>query len=203
MTVMVRDINDNRPQFERTACVGSVPSTLPQGSPVFRLSAVDLDSGDKIYYRTVSGNEDGCFSLDSSSGTLTAMCDLRTLAFRSRTINVTATDGQHFSDVTSVTIRIEDRGRAVMSDFSDFDFKCVETNVAQHLADTIRLAAKNNVMLDDQTPPSRFQGMTNVHRPEFDGKFPRQLKVSEAASVGSLLMTVRQIFLCIFEIPSG
>ena len=202
MTVMVRDINDNRPQFERTACVGSVPSSLPQGSPVFRLSAVDLDSGDKIYYRTVSGNEDGCFSLDSSSGTLTAMCDLRTLAFRSRTINVTATDGQHFSDVTSVTIRIEDRGgssssRIVMSDFSDFGFKCVETNVAQHLADTIRLAAKNNVLLtaDDQTPPSRFQGMTNVHRPEFDGKFPRQLKVSEVASVGSLLMTVRQIFL--------
>ena len=127
------------------------------------------------------------------------MCDLRTLAFRSRTVNVTATDGQHFSDVTSVTVRIADDRRAVTSDFSDSDFKCVETNVAQHLADTIRLAAKNNVVLDrDQPQQSRFQGMTNVHRPEFDGKFPRQLKVSESAPVGTLLMTVRQIFVYCF-----
>ena len=85
LTVHLQDINDNRPQFERVNCVGTVSSNIPQGTEVFHLSAVDLDSADrnKIHYRVVSGNEDGCFSLDSKSGNITVQCDLRTLAFRS------------------------------------------------------------------------------------------------------------------------
>ena len=85
LTVHLQDINDNRPQFERVNCVGTVSSNVPQGTEVFHLSAVDLDSADrnKIHYRVVSGNEDGCFSLDSKSGNITVQCDLRTLAFRS------------------------------------------------------------------------------------------------------------------------
>ena len=43
LTVHLQDINDNRPQFERVNCVGTVSSNVPQGTEVFHLSAVDLD----------------------------------------------------------------------------------------------------------------------------------------------------------------
>ena len=41
LTVHLQDINDNRPQFERVNCVGTVSSNVPQGTKVFYLSAVD------------------------------------------------------------------------------------------------------------------------------------------------------------------
>ena len=126
-------------------------------------------------------------------------------------MNVTASDGQHFSDITTVTIRISDRERVSSNSYNSYsnlvmsgsesvngvsDFKCVDTNVAQHLLDTYRLSGKNNRERDEGVPSrasSRFG--TNIHHPVFDGKFPRQLEVDETAPIGTLLMTVRPTFL--------
>ena len=103
------------------------------------------------------------------------------IAFRSRTMNVTASDGQHFSDITTVTIRISDRERVTSNSYNSYsnlvmssagsdavngvsDFKCVDTNVAQHLLDTYRLSGKNNRERDEGVPSrtaSRFG--TNIH----------------------------------------
>ena len=84
LTVRVRDINDNRPQFERLGCVGDVPRDTPAATDILTLSAIDLDHGDLISYRLVSGNADGCFALDAAKGVLSTVCDLRTLPMRSR-----------------------------------------------------------------------------------------------------------------------
>ena len=128
-------------------------------------------------------------------------------------MNVTASDGQHFSDITTVTIRISDRERVSSNSYNSYsnlvmnsgsdsvngdvsDFKCVDTNVAQHLLDTYRLSGKNNRERDEEVPSraaSRFG--TNIHHPVFDGKFPRQLEVDGTAPIGTLLMTVRPTFL--------
>ena len=132
-------------------------------------------------------------------------------------MNVTASDGQHFSDITTVTIRISDRERVTSNSYNSYsnlvmssavsdavngvsDFKCVDTNVAQHLLDTYRLSGKNNRERDEGVPSrtaSRFG--TNIHHPVFDGKFPRQLEVDETAPIGTLLMTVRPTFLFPYE----
>ena len=109
LTINIKDINDNRPQFERTGCIGKIPRTIPPNSNILTLSALDFDSQNVISYRTVSGNSDSCFSLDKHSGVLSVLCDLRTLPSRQRELNVTATDGQHFADVMPIIIRIIDK----------------------------------------------------------------------------------------------
>lgn len=70
LRVHVRDVNDNRPQFERVDCVGHVPRHLAIGADLLTLSAIDFDEGSVITYRIEGGSEDGCFSLDAATGLL-------------------------------------------------------------------------------------------------------------------------------------
>ena len=178
LTVRLRDINDNRPQFERVGCTGKVARTTAPGSQIFTLSALDFDAGSMISYRLVSGNADGCFALDSTKGILSIVCDLRTLPMRRRELNVTATDGQHFSDVTPITIRlvndyddsdddvividsvadgvrsIKKKHRKVVTASnwhqSDSMFDCKETDVAKRLTTILAESEKNNVKMSTQ-----------------------------------------------------
>lgn len=169
VTVAVRDVNDNRPQFQRVGCVGRVPRTTAIGSELLTLSAVDFDQGNAVVYRIVSGNEDGCFSLDSSSGALGVACDLSDLGISERFVNVTATDGQHFADI--MTIRIHLTGGVRGEDESRFE--CRETGLDKRLLEMINTAAKRQQAGgDDSDPvtelpplPSRYG--QNVHTPEF------------------------------------
>eukprot|EP00095_Tigriopus_kingsejongensis_P000649 maker-scaffold552_size138156-snap-gene-0.27 protein:Tk00649 transcript:maker-scaffold552_size138156-snap-gene-0.27-mRNA-1 annotation:"fat-like cadherin-related tumor suppressor-like protein" len=156
LTVRIRDINDNRPQFERVGCVGQIGRETRPGTELITLSALDFDAGNLISYRIVSGNADGCFALDPNTGVISVVCDLRTLPTRERVLNVTATDGQHFSDVTPVAIKwtssssllsSSDRRHsgvfsAVGTDESLFD--CQETDVAKRLTESLALAGRNN-----------------------------------------------------------
>lgn len=178
LTVRLRDINDNRPQFERIGCTGKVARTTAPGSQIFTLSALDFDAGSMISYRLVSGNADGCFALDPTKGILSVVCDLRTLPMRRRELNVTATDGQHFADVTPVTIRlvndaddsdddvividgeneairsIKKKHRKVVTSsnnwHSDTSFDCKETDVAKRLTTILAESEKNNLLTSSQ-----------------------------------------------------
>ncbi len=215
LTIRLMDINDNRPQFERVNCVGQVDRTMASpGTQIFTLSAIDFDAGNIINYRMVSGNADGCFNLDANKGTLTVMCDLRTLPMASRTLNVTATDGQHFSDVTPLTIHLVSNGvrRKAKSNqynrngnnwFSNggsvdsVDFECTETDVAHRLTDLMAKAERANEAVypgdleDFKTAsalPNRFG--SNVHHPEIV-QLPRDISVNETARPGTLLYKVQ------------
>ena len=90
-------------------------------------------------------------------------------------LNVTATDGQHFSDVTPVEITMTaasnggsgSRGRSrsfVYSDNSglgDF-FECKETGVARRLTETMAKAERNNYP-DDEASSGMYISLT-YHR---------------------------------------
>ncbi|XP_017304667.2 fat-like cadherin-related tumor suppressor homolog, partial [Diaphorina citri] len=104
LKIKLLDVNDNRPQFEKVDCLGHVPRNLPIGREIITLSAIDFDAGNIISYRIVSGNEDGCFALDITSGVLSIACDLTDVRVNEREINVTATDSAHFSDVVRIRI---------------------------------------------------------------------------------------------------
>ncbi|XP_054014590.1 fat-like cadherin-related tumor suppressor homolog isoform X2 [Hylaeus anthracinus] len=194
--VKVRDVNDNRPQFERIDCTGHVPRYVPIGSEIITVSAIDFDAGNIISYRIVSGNEDGCFALDSASGVLTVACDLSDVKSTERIVNVTATDGTHFADVNTVHMHLVNAKRnlgaqgRILSDQSGA-FECRDTGVARRLTEAIASAEKNNLPSkdDDYTlTPSRYG--ENVHAPEFID-FPNEIKVNESVKIGTTLVKIR------------
>ncbi|XP_066592660.1 fat-like cadherin-related tumor suppressor homolog isoform X2 [Prorops nasuta] len=196
LRVKIRDVNDNRPQFERIDCIGHVPRYISIGSEVITLSAIDFDAGNIISYRIVSGNNDGCFALDSVTGVLSVTCDLMDVKANERIVNVTATDGTHFADVNTVHIHLVNVKKSansqtgIMSD-ENGAFECRDTGVARRLTEAIASAERNNVpSRDDEYAlmPSRYG--ENVHAPEFVD-FPNEIRANESLEIGSTLVTIK------------
>ncbi|XP_058985182.1 fat-like cadherin-related tumor suppressor homolog isoform X2 [Musca domestica] len=193
--VNINDINDNRPQFERVDCLGKVFRQAPIGTDIFTLSAIDFDVGDYITYRLISGNEDGCFNMDSITGVITIGCDLNDIPVSHRYINVSATDGTHFSDEMMIKIdllRIE-HSDALKNGYSSFE--CHETGVAKKLADILAASEKNNMKTNNEIESNGYFTLTNrygqnVHKPEFID-FPLTLNVNESLPLGETITRFR------------
>ncbi|XP_016955474.1 fat-like cadherin-related tumor suppressor homolog isoform X1 [Drosophila biarmipes] len=190
LSIAVKDINDNRPQFERVNCYGKVTKSAPMGTEVFVTSAIDFDAGDIVSYRLSDGNEDGCFNLDPTSGSLSISCDLKKTSLTNRILKASATDGTHFSDELIINVHImpEDLGGDSSIPHGFGSFECRETGVARRLVETLALAEKNNVksvspsvFSDLSLTPSRYG--QNVHRPEFIN-FPQELSINESVQLG-------------------
>ncbi|XP_023726485.2 fat-like cadherin-related tumor suppressor homolog, partial [Cryptotermes secundus] len=200
LRIRVRDVNDNRPQFEKVDCTGSVQRYVSIGTEVITLSAIDFDAGSIISYRLISGNEDGCFALDATSGVLSVTCDLADVKVSDRDVNVTATDGTHFSDVVRVKIRLVNGKKnlgspeRVLADGIG-SFHCRDTGVARRLTEVLAAAEKNNNMLGRSAQPEEFAMMPsrygeNVHTPEFID-FPVEIRVNESVPLGTSLAKIR------------
>ncbi|XP_064544890.1 fat-like cadherin-related tumor suppressor homolog isoform X2 [Drosophila montana] len=196
LEIIVKNVNDNRPQFERVNCYGKVIKSAPIGSEVFTISAIDLDVGDVISYRSISGNEDGCFNLDSNSGTFSIGCNLMDVAVNDRVLRVSATDGTHFSDELSINVHLDmDYSREQMNLLHGYGtFECRETGVARRLAETLALAEKNNVrnvsfleVNDLALTPSRYG--QNIHKPEIIN-FPQELTLNESVQLGTTVAVI-------------
>ncbi|GBP81326.1 Fat-like cadherin-related tumor suppressor homolog [Eumeta japonica] len=188
LTVHLRDLNDNRPEFERVDCEGHLPRGLPAGIELFTLSAIDLDAGSVVSYRLVAGNDDGCFALDSATGVLSLACDLSDVRDDMHVLNVTATDGTHFADTTSMVLHLV-RASAERRPA----FECRDTGVARRLTDTLASAERANAPLaptldEFALTPSRYG--ENVHAPEFID-FPVEIKVNESTALGTTLVRLR------------
>lgn len=187
LSVRLRDVNDNRPQWERISCTGRLSRTAPPGRHLATLSAIDYDAGDVVSYRVLAGNDDGCFALDATTGALTLLCDLRQTRADVRVLNVTATDGAHFADTASYTFLLS----AAIDDGVILPLECRDTGVTRRLADLLAAAARTNAARHDEDPPSppgRYG--QNAHSPEFRD-FPLELRVNESVSLGSTLVRLR------------
>lgn len=201
LTIKLRDVNDNRPQWERIDCVGQVPRATPIGTEVLRISALDADADSIISYRLVSGNEDGCFNLDSSSGVISIGCDLNDVGVEARNINVTATDGSHFADTMHIQVTlISGNGKQVAaSKKSNVDdtsmFECRDTGAARRLAETLAASERNNMPGRELTTNDDFAMMPsrygeNVHSPEFVD-LPVEVRVNESAPLGTTITWIK------------
>ncbi|KNC25725.1 putative Fat-like cadherin-related tumor suppressor [Lucilia cuprina] len=192
--IKINNINDNRPQFERVNCVGKISRNAPVGTDIFTLSAIDFDVGDYITYRLLSGNDDGCFNLDPTTGIITIGCDLKDVRSSHRFLNVSSTDGTHFSDEMTIEIRL--LGNQMYEILTNIDengytsFECHETGIAKKLADTLATSERNN-MVDKEINsdeyilmPSRYG--QNLHNPEFIN-FPMELKINESLTLGETI----------------
>ncbi|XP_075972507.1 FAT atypical cadherin kugelei isoform X2 [Anticarsia gemmatalis] len=189
LVVRLEDVNDNRPQFERVDCVGYLPRRLAIGSEIVTLSAIDFDAGDVVSYRIIGGNEDNCFALDSGTGVMSLSCDLSDIRADSRVLNVTATDGTHFADATSMTLHLVTSGG---SGGDTGALECRDTGVARRLTELLAAAERSNAPLDlaDEfsLAPSRYG--ENLHAPEFID-FPVEVKVNESVALGTSLVKLK------------
>ncbi|XP_063233580.1 fat-like cadherin-related tumor suppressor homolog [Bacillus rossius redtenbacheri] len=195
LRVSLKDVNDNRPQFEKIDCEGHLSRHIPISTEIITLSAIDFDSGNIISYQIESGNEDGCFSLESTSGVLSVSCDLSDVKVSERELNITAMDGTHFSDVTRVLIHLLNSKKTsspkwLMSGDNGV-FQCHETDVAIRLTKLLASAQSNNMpgwQEEFAMMPSRYG--ENFHAPQFVD-FPAEVHVNESAAIDTVIFTVQ------------
>ncbi|XP_051540355.1 protocadherin Fat 3-like [Myxocyprinus asiaticus] len=112
LTIMVLDVNDNPPVFQKQDYSVTVPEDVAVGTEVLRVFATSDDIGvnAEIYYRFLSGNELGKFSIDDSTGTISVADDLDYELCKDFFLNVEAFDGgtPPLRTTTIVTIELLD-----------------------------------------------------------------------------------------------
>ncbi|GAA6089262.1 protocadherin Fat 3a isoform X1 [Tachysurus ichikawai] len=185
ITVHIENVNDNKPLFEKVACVGVVSQDLSVGEVITTMSAIDVDELELVKYKIISGNEHGFFDLNPDSGVLTLRRSLNTANPKSTfSLKITATDGETFSDPMFVNISIA-QGKSPPKSFS-----CIETHVAQRLAEKLLNKAKAN------SKPKIEEGFidlfsVNRQAPQFDKSFPTDITVREDMEIGSSVFHVK------------
>ncbi|KAF7668280.1 hypothetical protein LDENG_00021540 [Lucifuga dentata] len=118
--IVVQDINDNAPVFEKDELFIDVKENSPVGSVVAQITATDPDEGTnaQIMYQIVEGNIPEVFQLDIFNGDLTALMDLDYETRTEYVIVVQATSAPLVSRAT-VHIRLVDMNdnKPVLQDF--------------------------------------------------------------------------------------
>lgn len=179
--------------FTVANCVAVIDRNIKFETEFGKLGAIDFDRNDVISYRIVGGNEDGCFSLDPTLGRLRVTCDLRDLRASTRYLNVTASDGEFYSDVHTIKIELRD---VLRTNFNKSDsirtgiklystsqsvFECQDTGVQERFDRLTALFEENNKIENEMDEnafsrlPNRYN--ENSHSPQFL-EFPNELTVS-------------------------
>ena len=70
LVVLVVDINDNPPEFERTSYISTFPEDTLPGTSIANVFATSKDTGvnAEIKYDIISGNDQGLFSVHPETG---------------------------------------------------------------------------------------------------------------------------------------
>ncbi|XP_065574069.1 fat-like cadherin-related tumor suppressor homolog isoform X5 [Artemia franciscana] len=207
LTISVRDINDNKPQFLTVDCSGKISRNSPYGTELITLSAVDFDDKGTVTYRLISGNEDGCFSLDAITGTIAVSCDLTDVGASERTLNITASDGQYYSDVTSISVILTGSRKRTDLNIYENRFSCNESPAKKIMSEIEQSREKLFSEKEPSTSSARFS--RNLYSPEFVD-FPSQIRINESALVGTPLLKLEAMDadhgyngLIVFAISSG
>ncbi|XP_047474985.1 fat-like cadherin-related tumor suppressor homolog isoform X2 [Penaeus chinensis] len=192
--VKVRDVNDNRPQFEGTDCKGWISGDAPVGTNVLTISALDLDADSVVTYKLQGDMEEECWGLDASSGVLALTCDLKRRerdSERSQTyvLNVTATDGSHVSDATSITLAVITQQGPDQTAHQHSHVECQATGISNNMSEVIAAGADINAAVEHYAlMPLRYG--YNTHPPDLPENLPVTVNIQEDTEVGSEILTI-------------
>lgn len=192
--VKVRDVNDNRPQFEEADCKGWISVDAPVGSNVLTISALDLDAGSVVTYKLQGDMEEECWGLDASSGVLALTCDLKRSeghGERSRTfvLNVTATDGSHVSEATSITLAVITQRGPDQTLHQHSHVECQSTGISNNMSEVLAAGAGINAAVEHYAlMPLRYG--YNTHPPDLPGNLPATVNIQEDVEVGHEILTI-------------
>ena len=185
LVIKLKNANDNRPVNSMTNCVAMINRNAKFEMEFGKVEALDFDAEDPVSYRIVGGNEDSCFAIDQYNGRLRVMCDLRDLRVAKRFINVTASDGEYYSDIMTVKIQLTDglqgyfngsessgsrKSGIKLFSTSQSVFECQDTGVRERYDRIAALAEENNNGGESDADeflslPVRFG--ENLHTPRF------------------------------------
>ncbi|CAL4234852.1 unnamed protein product, partial [Meganyctiphanes norvegica] len=191
--VKVRDVNDNRPQFEGLGCKGWVSIAAPLGTNILKVSALDLDENSVIRY-LIDPESSECWTIDAKSGAITLTCDLHAKLKQEEnysktfTLNVTATDGSHKSDPCLITVAvITEIGNDRTNDYSHVE--CEETGIRNKVTEVETSAKQNNAAKELYAIlPLRYG--YNAHVPEIPDNFPKVIQIKEDVEIGTKLLSI-------------
>lgn len=133
LNVLVEDVNDCTPTFERLGYAPNVTENNYEGSVVATLKANDCDVGEnaRISYKLLSGTE--YFAINQETGTVTTVVSIdRESHGDFIDFTVVATDGGHPPRSATTTVRV------IINDINDnrpiFDFPSYHFNVSENLS---------------------------------------------------------------------
>ncbi|XP_056592721.1 protocadherin Fat 1a isoform X2 [Triplophysa dalaica] len=183
VTVMLNNLNDNKPLFENVDCDVTVPRDHGVGEQIATVSAIDSDELQLVRYIIKAGNDLNVFDLNPNSGVLSLKQPLsegEASKVSLHSLQIIASDGEHetqpmFLNVTVVTAR------------KPVQVKCIDTGVASMLAEKLLQGSK----LHSQTEPEdNFQDIPLVNRfaPQFADTFPSVIEVKEDLPVGARIV---------------
>uniref|UniRef100_A0A8C6IZL5 Uncharacterized protein n=1 Tax=Melopsittacus undulatus TaxID=13146 RepID=A0A8C6IZL5_MELUD len=183
VTIILNNLNDNIPLFEKINCEGTIPRDLGVGEQITTVSAIDADELQLVRYQIESGNELDLFSLNPNSGVLSLKQSLidglgAKVSFHS--LRITATDGENFANPLYINITVATTRKPV-------NLQCEETGVAKMLAEKLLQANKlhsrgeiEDVFFDTHS--------VNLHAPQFKSTLPTSIEIREDQPVGSRIM---------------
>lgn len=188
VTVKVQDTNDNSPEFEKTRCKGYLSREAAEGTEIVVLTAIDFDAGNIISYSITEGNEDECFSIIPSTGSVQLACDLQSHPNDSRILTLVASDGEHFSVPVTVSLTLVNNKRSQRLSAAEVSVSCQDTDVTRRLQEQLHLSKENN-RGDTTSLALMFQQLQveNVYAPHFEGNISLNVTVSEDVVVGSVI----------------
>ncbi|XP_076745308.1 protocadherin Fat 3 isoform X2 [Maylandia zebra] len=112
LTILVLDVNDNAPVFQRRDYAVTVPEDVAVGTEVVRVLATSADIGPnaEITYNIRSGNELGKFTIDRKWGSISVADDLDFEVCKDYYLTIEAWDNGNppLSTATMVTIELMD-----------------------------------------------------------------------------------------------
>uniref|UniRef100_K7FLZ5 FAT atypical cadherin 2 n=1 Tax=Pelodiscus sinensis TaxID=13735 RepID=K7FLZ5_PELSI len=190
VSLILSNLNDNAPVFEKANCSGSIPRNLSIGHPVVTVSAIDVDELQHVKYKILSGNELQHFDMNPISGVLSLRTSLRDLPAGQPpfySLQITATDGENDALPTSVNITV------VSSDFP-VHMQCEETGVLQQLTENIIHSIESlsqDQGLEEETAVNLYH--VNHHAPRFEDNFPRSIDVLETVPVNSTIVDLAAV----------
>uniref|UniRef100_A0A8C4T505 FAT atypical cadherin 2 n=1 Tax=Erpetoichthys calabaricus TaxID=27687 RepID=A0A8C4T505_ERPCA len=188
-TIIMNNVNDNIPKFERIKCQATIPANFQQGTCIGIMSAVDWDELQQVRYEIVSGNEQGLFDLNPTSGMLMLQKQIPQNkpddVIRSYSLKITATDGENYALPTDINITVSETTEEEACE----KMKCEETQVLKNLTNMLIQSIKPKIQsADDETFSDVY--IVNYHPPKFDKNLPSSIDIKENTPINSTVLHI-------------
>uniref|UniRef100_A0A671LFV9 FAT atypical cadherin 1b n=1 Tax=Sinocyclocheilus anshuiensis TaxID=1608454 RepID=A0A671LFV9_9TELE len=188
VSIILTNLNDNKPHFENIDCDVTVPISLGVGEQIIVVSAIDVDDLGIVQYRIDSGNNMNLFELDSSSGVLTLKKLLRDGDAAKQSfhrLQITASDGEISSNPMFLNLTVVRGGS-----FKHVRSKCAETGVLRTLAGLLLFGSKRHSQKEAEAELADIHSV-NRHTPRFIESTPTVIEVKEDLPVGTSVALLR------------